>query len=87
MPDGFNAMLFGAELLFVPMAVGIYAIVSGDSMRRLIAAQFVATIAAAQLVLLAIAFGTAQFADLGITFALLSTAATLAYARFLERWL
>lgn len=83
----FNGMLFGSELLFVPLAVCIYIILSADTMRRLIAVQLSGMIVSAQLVLLSIVFATEEFADLGIALALLSIAATLAYAHFLERWL
>lgn len=83
----FNGMLFGAELLFVPLAVAIWLILSADTMRRLIAVQLAGMIVSIQLVLLSIVFATEQFADLGVALALLSIAATLAYAHFLERWL
>lgn len=83
----FNGMLFGTELLFVPLAVAVYIILSGDTMRRLIAVQLAGMIVSAQLVLLSIVFATEEFADLGVALALLSIAATLAYAHFLERWL
>lgn len=83
----FNGMLFGTELLFIPLAVALYIILSGDTMRRLIALQLAGMIVSTQLVLLSIVFATEEFADLGITLALLSIGATLAYAHFLERWL
>lgn len=83
----FNGMLFGTELLFIPLAVAVYIILSGDTMRRLIAVQLAGMIVSAQLVLLSIVFATEEFADLGVALALLSIAATLAYAHFLERWL
>jgi multicomponent Na+:H+ antiporter subunit F len=80
-------MLFGAELLLIPMLLAVWIAVSGDTVRRLIAVQMFGTLAALQLALLSIAFATEQFADLGITLALLSIAGTVAYATFLERWL
>lgn len=83
----FDGMLFGAELLFVPFALGVALIVTGDTMRRLIGLQFVAALGAIELVLLSIAFATESFADLGIAVALLSIGATLTYAHFTERWL
>ncbi len=83
----FNGMLFGTELLFVPLAVALYIILSGDTMRRLIGVQLAGMIVSVQLVLLSIVFATEEFADLGVALALLSIAATLAYAHFLERWL
>lgn len=83
----FNGMLFGTELLFVPLAVALYIILSGDTMRRLIGVQLAGMIVSVQLVLLSIVFATEEFADLGVALALLSIASTLAYAHFLERWL
>jgi multisubunit Na+/H+ antiporter MnhF subunit len=83
----FSGLLLGAELLFIPMAVGIWVIISGDSVRRLIALQLVGMLGATQLILLSIAFATEEFADLGVALALLSIGATIAYGHFLERWL
>lgn len=87
MNHSFNGMLFGAELLLVPMAVAVWIVVSGDTVRRLIGTQLFGTLAAVQLALLSISFATEQFADLAITLALLAIAGTIAYSHFLERWL
>lgn len=83
----FDGILFGAELLFIPGALALVALLAGDTVRRLIGLQLFGSLAAAQLVLLSIAFANDEFADLGVAIALLSIGATLAYARFLERWL
>lgn len=83
----FNGLLFGSELLFIPLAVVLWIVVSGDTMRRLIALQLAGMIVSTQLVLLSIVFATEEFADLGIALALLSIGATIAYTHFLERWL
>ena len=83
----FDGILFGAELLFIPSAVALYAVVAGDTIRRLIGLQLFGSLSATQLVLFAIAFANDEFADLGVTMALLSIGAAFAYARFLERWL
>lgn len=83
----FNGMLFGTELLFLPMLVAIYVVLSGDSVRRLIGLQLLTLLAATQMVLLSIVFANEEFADVGVTLALLSIGATIAYAHFLERWL
>jgi multisubunit Na+/H+ antiporter MnhF subunit len=87
MSHSFNGMLFGAELLLIPMVVALWIALSGDTVRRLIAVQVFGTLAAVELGLLSVSMATEQFADLGITLALLSIAAALAYAHFLERWL
>lgn len=86
-PSTFNGMLFGAELLFIPMALALWVIISGDTVRRLIALQLAGMLAATQLVLLSIVFASEEFADLGVALALLSIGATIAYGHFLERWL
>jgi multisubunit Na+/H+ antiporter MnhF subunit len=83
----FNGLLFGTELLFVPLAIVIYIVISQDSVRRLIALQLTGVIVALMLALLSIAFATESFADLGITAALLGIGGGLAYAHFLERWI
>jgi multisubunit Na+/H+ antiporter MnhF subunit len=83
----FNGMLFGAELLFVPLLIAVWVALTGDTVRRLIAVQLLGTLAALEVGLLSIVFATEQFADLGITMALLSIGAAVAYAHFLERWL
>jgi len=83
----FNGLLFGAELLFVPLAIALWVIISGDTVRRLIALQLAGMIVSTQLVLLSVVFATEEFADLGVALALLSIGATLAYGHFLERWL
>jgi multisubunit Na+/H+ antiporter MnhF subunit len=87
MTHTFNGMLFGAELLLVPIGVSVWIAVSGDTVRRLIGIQLFGTLAALELGLLAIVFATEQFADLGIAMALLAIGACVAYAHFLERWL
>jgi multisubunit Na+/H+ antiporter MnhF subunit len=83
----FDGLLFGAELLFIPLALAIYIILSAPTVRRLVAMQLAGGIVALQLMLLSIAFATPSFADLSITLALLSIAGVFAYAHFLERWL
>jgi multisubunit Na+/H+ antiporter MnhF subunit len=83
----FNGMLFGAEVLFIPLAVAIWVIISGDTVRRLIALQLAGMVGSTQLLLLSIAFATEEFADIAVALALLSIGATIAYGHFLERWL
>lgn len=83
----FNGLLFGAEVLFIPMGIAIWVIVSGDTVRRLIALQLVGMLGATQLLLLSVAFSNEEYADIAIALALLSIGATIAYGHFLERWL
>jgi multisubunit Na+/H+ antiporter MnhF subunit len=83
----FNGMLFGVELLLVPIAVSVWIALSGDTVRRLIGIQLFGTLGAFELGLLSIVFATEQFADLAIAMALLAIGASVAYAHFLERWL
>ena len=86
-PNVFDGLLFGAELLFIPLCIALYVVLAGPTMRRLIAFQLAGAVVAVQLVLLSVAFGTDAFGDLGLTLALLSTGGAFAYAHFLERWL
>ncbi|HZZ63889.1 MAG TPA: monovalent cation/H+ antiporter complex subunit F [Candidatus Baltobacteraceae bacterium] len=83
----FNGMLFGTELLFLPMLVALYVVLSGESVRRVIALQLLTMLGATQLVLLSIVFANDEFADAGVTLALLSIGGTVCYVHFLERWL
>ena len=83
----FNGLLFGAEVLFIPMGVALWVIISGDTVRRLIALQLVGMIGSVQLLLLSIAFASEEFADIAVALALLSIGATISYGHFLERWL
>lgn len=83
----FDGVLFGAELLFIPLFLAAYVVFSADTVRRLIAMQLFGGIAALQLVLFAIAFASESFADVGISLALLAIGGGLTYAHFLERWL
>ncbi len=85
--SSFDGLLFGTELLFVPLALGIYVALSADTVRRLVALQFTGVIGALMFVLLSIAFASESFAELGIAVAMLSIGGGLAYAHFLERWL
>lgn len=87
MNHSFNGMLFGTELLFIPMAVAVWVLLTGDTVRRLVAIQLFGTLTALQLGLLSIVFATEQFVDLAIAMALLSIGAAVGYAHFLERWL
>jgi multisubunit Na+/H+ antiporter MnhF subunit len=87
MSPPFNGLLFGADLLFIPMLVALYVAMSKDAVRRLIALQLMGAIVAVQLLLLSITFSTEEFADLAIALALLGGAGVFAYAHFLERWL
>ena len=87
MSSAFNGLLFGAELLLLPLAIATYIVISQDTVRRLIGLQLVGVIVSVLLALLSITFATEVFADLAITLALLSIGGGLAYAHFLERWI
>jgi multisubunit Na+/H+ antiporter MnhF subunit len=83
----FNGLLFGTELLLVPLAIAMYVVFAQDTVRRLIALQLVGVVVSAMLALLSIVFATEVFADLAITLALLGIGGGMAYAHFLERWI
>lgn len=83
----FDGLLFGTELLLVPLGLAAYAVFSSDTVRRLIALQVSGVIGTLILGLLAIVFATEQFVELAIALAMLSIGGGIAYAYFLERWL
>ena len=87
MTQAFNGLLFGVELLFVPLTIALYVALTADTIRRLIAAQLMGLVVAAQLVLLSTVFGSPSFADVGEAMALLSIGGGLLFAHFLERWI
>lgn len=87
MTHSFNGMLSGAELLLIPIAIAVWVVLTGDTVRRLVGVQVLGTLSAFELGLLSIVFATEQFVDLAIAMALLSIGAAVAYAHFLERWL
>lgn len=86
-PSTFDGLLFGSELLLIPLAVALWIIFSADPLRRLIALQITGVIGALLLALLSIVFATESFADLAIAVALLGAGGGVAYAHFMERWL
>lgn len=69
------------------MIPALVPVLRGTAIRRIVAAQVFTFLGAVELVLLAIAYDRPDFCDLGIALGLLSFAATMAYARFFERWL
>jgi multisubunit Na+/H+ antiporter MnhF subunit len=83
----FDGLLFGTELLFIPLALAAYIVFTADTVRRLIAMQVSGVIGAVMFGLLAIVFATEAFAELAIALGLLSIGGGIAYAYFLERWL
>jgi multisubunit Na+/H+ antiporter MnhF subunit len=83
----FDGLLFGSELLLIPLGLAAYAVFACDTLRRLIALQVTGVIGALLLALLSIVFATETFADLAIAAALLAIGGGVLYAYFLERWL
>ena len=83
----FDSLLFGAELLLLPLAIAVYAVLVGDTVRRFVALQMTGVIAAVILALLSIVFAQPQFVELAIVGSLLSIGGCFVYAHFLERWL
>lgn len=83
----FDGLLFGTELLLIPLGMAALIVFSADTVRRLIALQLTGVIGAVILGLLAIVFATEQFVELAIAVAMLSIGGGIAYAYFLERWL
>lgn len=83
----FDGLLFGTELLLIPLGMAACIVFSCDTVRRLIALQLTGVIGTVMLGLLAIVFATEQFAELAIAVAMLSIGGGITYAYFLERWL
>lgn len=61
--------------------------VRGDAVNRLVALEAASTLCVVILLTLSEAFHRVPFVDLALTLALLTFAAGLVFARFLERWL
>ncbi|HZT12498.1 MAG TPA: hypothetical protein VFA29_06835 [Candidatus Baltobacteraceae bacterium] len=85
--SGFNGLLVGAELLFVPAAIAAFVALTADVVRRIVAAQLAGLLVAIQLVLLSVVFANPSFCELGEAMALLSIGGGLLFAHFLDRWL
>jgi multisubunit Na+/H+ antiporter MnhF subunit len=68
-------------------ALGYWAAMRGQDTMRLVGLQFCSVIGGVVLLLLSLQQGSASFMDLAIAVALLSTAGTLTYAHFIERFL
>lgn len=85
--SGFNGLLAGTELLFVPAALAAFVALTADVVRRIVAAQLAGLLVAVQLVLLSVVFGNPSFCELGQAMALLSIGGGLLFAHFLDRWL
>ena len=79
-------MLASIALLFALVPCGIVAL-RGSAMRRLLGLEMAGIIAVLDLLLLAQAFGNANFYDLALALGLLSFGGGLVFVRFLERWL
>lgn len=79
-------LIAAAVLLFGLVPCGI-ASFKGSPMDRLVGLEMTGIIASLLLILLAEAFGNANFYDLALAMSLLAFGGGLVFARFLERWL
>ena len=79
-------MIAAAVLLFGLIPCGIAAF-RGDAMERLIGLEMGGIVATLLLLILAEAFGNANFYDLALTQGLLVFGGSLVFVRFMERWL
>ena len=59
----------------------------GKTMDRLVALQLAGVITVLALLMLAVGYRRAPYFDVALTLAILSAAGSLAFVRFLERWL
>lgn len=78
---------FTAIALLVCLIPPFLRSVRGDAMSRLVALEAGSTLCTIVLLTLSEAFHRVPFVDLALTLALLTFAAGLVFARFLERWL
>jgi len=82
-----NAWLLGAAVLLVTLlGVGIFAF-RGPMFDRLVGLQLASAIGTLALLLLAEGYGRDIYFDLAVVLAAVSFGGTLAFVRFLERWL
>lgn len=73
--------------LLPPLAIAVIMCARGPVGRRLVAAQFAASVGAPLLVCLTFVLKQASSIDLALTLVMLSLPATLLFAVFVERWL
>ena len=82
-----SAWLAAVIAMLPPLGVALAVALRGDTVGRLVAVQFAASIGVLILVLMSFAFDQPSFIDLPLTFAFLSLPGTLIFAQFVERWL
>jgi multisubunit Na+/H+ antiporter MnhF subunit len=82
-----NAWLFAADAMMVIFIVGLFGILRGTAVLRLVALQILTFFAAVAIMLYAFAFNRPDFSDLGLALALLGFGGALAFAHVVERWL
>ncbi|MGH9293431.1 MAG: monovalent cation/H+ antiporter complex subunit F [Acidimicrobiales bacterium] len=79
-------LVAAAVLLVVALGPCAWLCVRGRSEDQMVALGMTGTVQTMVLLLLAAGFGESALASLGAVLAALSTGGTLAFARFLERW-
>ncbi len=84
---GVSVWLLAVIALVPPFAVAVGAGFVGSVADRLVAVEFVASLAVLVMVLMSFAFDQPSLIDLPLTIAFLSLPGTLVFAHFLERWL
>lgn len=82
-----NVWLITATALLLALVPCGITCLRGKAMDRLVALQLAGVITVLALLMLAVGFGRAPYFDVALTLAILSAAGSLAYVRFLERWL
>jgi multisubunit Na+/H+ antiporter MnhF subunit len=82
-----NAWLWAATALLVAMAPCGAACLRGGPVDRAAALQVAGAVTTLDLLLLAEGFDRAPFTDLALVLAFVTFVSSLAFARFLERWL
>jgi multisubunit Na+/H+ antiporter MnhF subunit len=82
-----NVWLIAVIALMPPVALAAGAGLVTGAARRLIAVEFLASLAVLVMVLMSFAFDQPSLVDLPLTIVFLSLPGSLAFAHFLERWL
>ncbi len=82
-----NIFLLTSLILVISFIPAIIATIRGDAIDRLIGMSLGGIISTLCLITLAVGTGRSIYIDVALTVAFLSFSGTIAFARFLERWL
>jgi multisubunit Na+/H+ antiporter MnhF subunit len=81
-----NPWLLAATVLLLGLVACMLVAARGGRLDALVAAQMAAVVVAMAILLMAVGFDRALYADAAVLIALLSFAGGMAFVRFLQRW-